>query len=358
MTSLWWIRSPQLASHSLRWRVATYGCLAAVVLLINVVVTAQAPGLNHAGLIVRFSDGSTIVRCVAFGEDTITGLQLLERCGLDYELEGQAVCRIETVGCQAEDCFCKCRPGSGSCSYWSYQHWRDGRWVFAGAGAGSHVVRDGDIDGWSWGTPLPPVTPSEVCDELRISPAPPTVEAGCSELTVALRFQGDANGNAAVVARIRQLGSPWPEALLELNRQDGCFYGAWTELQAGEHEVQVMVLDPDGVRGSDHWGSTATIGTAASIQASASEAWIHQTLSFTDTSRGLPATSRFWDWGDGQVTTDAPQVHHSYDAAGAYQVRMTSTNPCGSSSAAMTIRIQSLVVNIPWAVRSREQDDR
>ncbi len=112
---------------------------------------ATSPTERRASLVVQFGDGSHIARCMAFSEESISGLDLLTRSGLQVVTWGQAVCRIDKDGCDhpAVTCFCQCTRNP--CSYWSYWLWREGRWVYSPVGAGDHRVHDGDVDAWVWG---------------------------------------------------------------------------------------------------------------------------------------------------------------------------------------------------------------
>ncbi len=119
------------------------------------VQSAASAAVNQAGLVVTFGDGRTVTFCVEFGEDSITGLELLQRSGLQLVTSnssglGAAVCSIDGEGCQDPgDCFCKCK--GGSCEYWAYYLYDDGGWKFSPVGAGNRSVHDGDTDGWAWG---------------------------------------------------------------------------------------------------------------------------------------------------------------------------------------------------------------
>ena len=119
-------------------------------------------GAEHkAVLIVQFGAGQSQQMTIAFGEETLSGLDLLTRSGLKLSMWGSAVCRIEAQGCAypLEPCFCQCR--GAPCAYWSYWHWQAGRWVYSPVGAASHQVHDGDIEGWAWSDGQPPsVTPT------------------------------------------------------------------------------------------------------------------------------------------------------------------------------------------------------
>lgn len=108
------------------------------------------PAVSRAGLVVTMADGSSLLRCVEFQEQAISGFDLLTASGLTLEtavdpLRGMAVCSIEAEGCPGSSCFCD-MP-----NYWSYWHLQEGSWSYAGSGAGTSAVSDGAVEGWSWG---------------------------------------------------------------------------------------------------------------------------------------------------------------------------------------------------------------
>ncbi len=134
-------------------------------------VVAQQP--NRVALVVALEDGLTLHRCVAFEEEEISSFEALKRSGLVVESGtgslATAVCRVEETGCPGNDCFCQCKGGN-ECRYWSYWHWLEGEWVYAQAGAASYLVKDGDVEGWTWGLGSvegaiapPTVTFAEIC---------------------------------------------------------------------------------------------------------------------------------------------------------------------------------------------------
>lgn len=155
-------------------------CLSALV------VAAQSPPPQRAGLVVRHGDGRVVTACVSFTEETISGADLLQRAGLPVVLSaygglGYGVCAIDGEGCAAgQDCFCQCR--GGPCAYWTYSHRQpDGSWAISGVGASEWRLRDGDVDGWAWGdgTVAPPTLSfEEVCPESARVPPPPTAPPG------------------------------------------------------------------------------------------------------------------------------------------------------------------------------------
>lgn len=144
-------------------------------LMVGLLVLSPSPGAaqgpHRAALVVVFGEGQAQTRCVEFAEAQISGTDLLRRSGLAVVLSetqglGAAVCAIESVGCQfpAEDCFCQCR--GAPCRYWTYWHWQGGTWAYAGFGASSRLLGDGDMDAWVWGdgkTPPPSLTFADVC---------------------------------------------------------------------------------------------------------------------------------------------------------------------------------------------------
>jgi hypothetical protein len=147
---------------------------------------AAAEQPNRAGLVVTFSDGSTLSRCIEFSEEEINGAELLTRSGLPLVSwgtgAGAAICKIGDEGCNnPNDCFCEC---SGSdCQYWAYYALEGGQWQYASAGASLREVHNGDVDGWAWGSgkagqgAMPPLlTFEEICPPIvpTVAPVPPT----------------------------------------------------------------------------------------------------------------------------------------------------------------------------------------
>ncbi len=128
-------------------------------LLLLVPATASAwvnaGEVNQAALVVVHGDGRVLTRCVAFEEPQISGLDLLQRSGLDINLEassdGAAICRLDGEGCTfpGQNCFCQCE--GATCVYWSYWQWSEGGWRYSQKGAASSTVLPGGVDGWVWG---------------------------------------------------------------------------------------------------------------------------------------------------------------------------------------------------------------
>ncbi|MBC7233068.1 MAG: hypothetical protein H5T68_07510 [Chloroflexi bacterium] len=151
-----------------KWALAILA-LALVTIAITYYAAATAAAASQpshrAGLVIQLGDGSYITRCIPFAEDSLSGLELLMRSGLHVVTWGGAVCRIDQDGCDypTEPCFCQCT--GAKCLYWSYWHWREGRWVYSQVGAADYLVRDGDIEGWAWsnGQPPPVVPVEQIC---------------------------------------------------------------------------------------------------------------------------------------------------------------------------------------------------
>jgi hypothetical protein len=146
----------------------------------------QADGPNQVGLIVVHRDGDVVTRCIEFDEDELSGYDVLDRSGLDLNIEpsggmGVTVCRIDNEGCSfpQEPCFCQCLGGGTDCIYWSYWQLRGSNWQYSGTGASSHSAGHGDVEGWVWGLGTaseaapPPVIPfAEICALPTSTPVP------------------------------------------------------------------------------------------------------------------------------------------------------------------------------------------
>ena len=181
--------------------------LLAVVALPFATLAGAQDGENRAALVIRYEDGSLETKCVAFSEPQITGEDLLQRSGLtavmDYNaLTGGAVCSIQGLGCSVQDCFCRCQ--GTDCQYWAYYHWVDGGWQYSQLGASSYQVRNGALDGWSWGpgnfssgTEPPAVVFEEICAQTPATA--PMVSTGLEGPTSWLGYAGFAAAAAALL---------------------------------------------------------------------------------------------------------------------------------------------------------------
>jgi hypothetical protein len=162
---------------------------------------ASAQSARRAGLIVQFGDGSITQRCVRFGEDALTGEELMRRARMpaifEYSSLGPAVCKIGNDGCNypGEGCFCQCQTLGASCTFWNYLHKTESGWRALPTGAGARIIGDGEIVAWSWAVGdgesvsaiLPDVSIDQICSAVEAEPATtntqPTVAAAPSATT-------------------------------------------------------------------------------------------------------------------------------------------------------------------------------
>src|SRR5256885_963059 len=141
---------------------------------------AAGAGEPHAGLVVD-TGGHATSYCVALDASSVSGIHLIELAGQQFGLQyglgfgGQAVCRLNGVGPDGDDCF------ADYPLFWGYWHGSgDDGWSWASTGAGSARVSDGDRDGWSWGTgqsgithaPPPAERFDQICAQSSPSPSP------------------------------------------------------------------------------------------------------------------------------------------------------------------------------------------
>ena len=169
-----------------RFAVAVALCVGAAV-PVSVTSLACAGEGGRAALVID-TGAAVTTYCVALPDGSVSGLELVELAGeqhaLDYSLGfgGEAVCRLEGVGPEGDDCFGEYPE------FWGYWHGDgSGGWTWAGTGAGGASIEDGDVDGWSWGSgdngsnhQAPPETEHEDVCPVEAEPAPPA-DAGRSK---------------------------------------------------------------------------------------------------------------------------------------------------------------------------------
>lgn len=146
---------------------------------------ALSPAYQRAGLVIQNGDNSLFTACISFTEESISGIELLNRAGLEIEsitdpALGTAVCGIGTEGCPSTDCFC------GMPDYWSYWQAGDHDWAYAVVGVEQSVVKDGAIEAWSWGEGTPPalLTFAQICQPGSIQPATVAVHSNSAVPTL------------------------------------------------------------------------------------------------------------------------------------------------------------------------------
>lgn len=168
-------------------------------------VVAQPAPEQRAAVVV---DTGTEVRrvCVRFTEESLTGIEALVRAGTDPVLrafagKGAAVCSLCGTGCPGDGSCLTCDPAG---RFWSYSRAPSGTGTLrtSGVGASSTTVRDGDVEGWRWGTGGSPpfATVAEVCGEVA---AATTTSTAAATTTTAASPVTTAPGAGAATTTIR-----------------------------------------------------------------------------------------------------------------------------------------------------------
>jgi hypothetical protein len=187
-----------LPLNGLRTRIA----ILAVCVLAGIALScgqANAQDTSVAGLIVDYGDGRVSYALVPFEEDTINGLDLLDRSGLDvvsvgFGGLGDAVCQIDDTGCSVDDCRTRmCQTSDRESPFWQFSKLSDdGEWQMVATGASGAQIQDGDIYAWTW-TGLAPQLPVLSMDELaERAGGPPDLTDG---LQASLRTEGGETGS-------------------------------------------------------------------------------------------------------------------------------------------------------------------
>ncbi|MDY0019970.1 MAG: hypothetical protein RBT47_08215 [Anaerolineae bacterium] len=167
-----------------RTRSLLYGVSVTVLLSVMVFMAGSTRAQSsyyphHAGVVIKFSDGSVQTACVDLGTDgEASGYDVLRATGVSLVEDGNSgtgytICKINQDGCGHDRaCFCQCMMNPGEqCLYWSYHHLINSAWVYSNLGASLYTVHSGDVEGWGWGVGTlnssgsqPPVkTFSEIC---------------------------------------------------------------------------------------------------------------------------------------------------------------------------------------------------
>jgi hypothetical protein len=132
---------------------------------------------NRVGLVVQFGDGTVRSYCIAFEGESISGMDLLVRSGLEVVAEGYGamggqVCKIGAEGCDYPGELCACKSYGPGGVYWTYHHLRAGVWKTSAVGASSYRVRNGEVDGWAWSSGKGPrvLTFEQICGVSQPAP--------------------------------------------------------------------------------------------------------------------------------------------------------------------------------------------
>lgn len=202
---------------------------------------AQQP--NRVGLVIRHGNGTTITRCVEFNGSEISGYDLLMRSGLDIVADfgsgmGAAICSIEGEGCPVNECLTCATP-----DYWSYWRLTDGAWSYYQAGASTSTVRDGDVEGWSWGSGNPPPVLSfeQIC-----APPPTDTPPPPTDTPVPPTATSPPPTDTPVPAPTTTLSPPEPLVWFRLD-DNPIAAGACTAIRWDTSNVQDVYLDGERV---------------------------------------------------------------------------------------------------------------
>jgi hypothetical protein len=115
--------------------------LTAVVILALLALPAariDAQSVMTAHVVIQLGDDTLWVRPITFTGE-ISGANVLAQTDLEFEQMGEAVCKIDGIGCPASDCFCPDNlwtqslwDGSGWAQPWPFPNLQDGDvWAFA-----------------------------------------------------------------------------------------------------------------------------------------------------------------------------------------------------------------------------------
>ncbi|HWQ83124.1 MAG TPA: hypothetical protein VN363_01080 [Anaerolineales bacterium] len=123
---------------------------------------AQEP--ERVGLVIQFADETVVASCIDISGQEPNGYDILQLAGLDLGINSDAnqdiaVCSVNGQGCDANHCFCQFPD------YWSYWHTEGNEWIYSGRGASTYKVKPGTVEGWRWGSGIPPAPVSfeQIC---------------------------------------------------------------------------------------------------------------------------------------------------------------------------------------------------
>ena len=104
---------------------------------------SEMPEENYSAIVIDPEDSEVQNACVSFDEESITGLDLLEKSGIDYQTDQDGfLTSIMDIS----------NP-EGETNYWSYWYWDGREWQFQNTGASNTRVLPGSIELWhftSW----------------------------------------------------------------------------------------------------------------------------------------------------------------------------------------------------------------
>lgn len=106
--------------------------------------------------------------------------------------------------------------------------------------------------------------------------------------------------------------------------------------KAGSFDVSLTIKDSTGAsyKTTAPGLITVYVPPKASFKVSKTKGTTPFTVNFTDTSQGS-ITNWYWEFGDNQTSTDKSPTH-TYEAAGKYTVKLTTSGPAGSNTKTLT----------------------
>jgi hypothetical protein len=150
----------------------------------GLVVLAQEPAENRAGLVIVFGPDEVDSTCVTLPAGRVTGLDVLTESGIAFQTDvgsavGVGVCKIGETGCDVplDSCFCRCQ--GVNCAYWNYLRHSaanpEATWEYSSQGGAATVVQPGDVEVWAWGNTgveVPFVPFADICPDSTTEPVP------------------------------------------------------------------------------------------------------------------------------------------------------------------------------------------
>ena len=153
------------------------GALLGALLVVTAATAAVAPlaAAADSRAVVVIDTGQGSRRAVITFSGTITGIQALQLAGANpvtygYAGQGAAVCALDGIG---HDATSACLGTPSDPRYWAYFRAPDGAsgWSYSNQCACGSTVRDGDVEGWRFGTGQQPPFVS-FCDAVGCAPPP------------------------------------------------------------------------------------------------------------------------------------------------------------------------------------------
>ena len=132
-------------------------CLGVALCVIGLLLPAAAMAQeeNRVGLVITHDDGTVVQQCISFSESEITGLQVLERSGLDLNYDAGTPWAHPSAALTAKAVIFRKMIASANAwshlaRFWSYgSPWRSD-WIYSSIGAANRNVSDEDVEAWVW----------------------------------------------------------------------------------------------------------------------------------------------------------------------------------------------------------------